>query len=127
MIPGYGPTGEALIDEVDFVMFTGSTATGKKVMARAAETLTPISLELGGKDPMIVCADASLERAANAAVHYAMQNAGQTCMSTERVYVEEPLYDEFVGLGTDRVRKLRQQAPGAPGSIDLGAVINPPQ
>jgi acyl-CoA reductase-like NAD-dependent aldehyde dehydrogenase len=127
VVPGYGETAQALIDEVDFVMFTGSTATGKKVMERAAQTLTPVSLELGGKDPMIVCADASLERAANAAVHYAMQNAGQTCMSTERVYVEEPIYDEFVGLVTDRVRKLRQQAPGAPGSIDLGAVINPPQ
>jgi acyl-CoA reductase-like NAD-dependent aldehyde dehydrogenase len=127
VVPGYGETGQALIDEVDFVMFTGSTATGKKVMERAARTLTPVSLELGGKDPMIVCADASLERAANAAVHYSMQNAGQTCMSTERVYVEEPIYDEFVRLVTDRVRKLRQEAPGAPGSIDLGAVINPPQ
>jgi acyl-CoA reductase-like NAD-dependent aldehyde dehydrogenase len=87
VVPGYGETGQALIDEVDFVMFTGSTATGKKVMERAARTLTPVSLELGGKDPMIVCADASLERAANAAVHYSMQNAGQTCTSTERVYV----------------------------------------
>jgi len=104
VVPGYGETAQALIDEVDFVMFTGSTATGKKVMERAARTLTPVSLELGGKDPMIVCADASLERAANAAVHYSMQNAGQTCMSTERVYVEEPIYDEFVRLVTDRVR-----------------------
>jgi acyl-CoA reductase-like NAD-dependent aldehyde dehydrogenase len=127
VIPGYGETAQALIDEVDFVMFTGSTATGKKVMERAARTLTPVSLELGGKDPMIVCADASLERAANAAVHYSMQNAGQTCISTERVYVEEPVYDEFVRLVTDRVRKLRQQAPGSAGSIDLGAVIHPPQ
>ena len=61
---------------------------------------------------MIVCADADLERAANAAVHYSMQNAGQTCISTERVYVEEPIYDEFVELVTDRVRGLRQGAPG---------------
>jgi acyl-CoA reductase-like NAD-dependent aldehyde dehydrogenase len=116
-----------MIDEVDFVMFTGSTATGKKVMARAAETLTPVSLELGGKDPMIVCSDADLERAANAAVHYSMQNAGQTCVSTERLYVEEPIYDQFVQLVTDRVRDLRQGEPGGPGSTDLGAVINPPQ
>jgi acyl-CoA reductase-like NAD-dependent aldehyde dehydrogenase len=127
VVPGYGETAQALIDEVDFVMFTGSTATGKKVMARAAETLTPVSLELGGKDPMIVCADAQVERAANAAVHYSMQNAGQTCVSTERVYVEEPIYDEFVRLVTDRVRDLRQGVPGGPGSTDLGAVINPPQ
>jgi len=127
VVPGYGETGQALIDEVDFVMFTGSTATGKKVMERAARTLTPVSLELGGKDPMIVCADAQLERAANAAVHYSMQNAGQSCTSTERVYVEEPVYDDFVRLVTDRVSELRQGVPGGPGSTDLGAVINPPQ
>jgi acyl-CoA reductase-like NAD-dependent aldehyde dehydrogenase len=127
VVPGYGETGAALTDEVDFVMFTGSTATGKKVMERAARTLTPVSLELGGKDPMIVCADADLERAANAAVHYSMQNAGQTCVSTERVYVEEPIYDEFVRMVTDRVGALRQGVPGGPGSTDLGAVIHPPQ
>jgi acyl-CoA reductase-like NAD-dependent aldehyde dehydrogenase len=127
VVPGYGETAQAMIDEVDFVMFTGSTATGRKVMERAARTLTPVSLELGGKDPMIVCADASLERAANAAVHYSMQNAGQTCISTERVYVEEPIYDEFVRLVTARVKDLRQSAPAGPGSTDLGAVISPPQ
>ena len=127
VVPGYGETAEALIDAVDFVMFTGSTATGKKVMARAAETLTPVALELGGKDPMIVCSDADLERAANAAVHYSLQNAGQTCISTERVYVEEPVYDEFVRLVTDRVGALRQGAPGGPGSTDLGAITSPPQ
>ncbi|HLM09366.1 MAG TPA: succinic semialdehyde dehydrogenase [Thermoleophilaceae bacterium] len=127
VVPGYGETAQALIDAVDFVMFTGSTPTGKKVMERAAKTLTPVALELGGKDPMIVCSDADLERAANAAVHYSMQNAGQTCISTERVYVEEPIYDDFVRLVTDKVRELRQGAPGAPGSTDLGAVISPPQ
>jgi acyl-CoA reductase-like NAD-dependent aldehyde dehydrogenase len=127
VLPGYGETAAAMIDEVDFVMFTGSTATGKKVMERAAQTLTPVSLELGGKDPMIVCADADLERAANAAVHYSMQNAGQTCTSTERVYVEEPIYDDFVRLVTERVRGLRQGVPGGAGSTDLGAVISPPQ
>jgi acyl-CoA reductase-like NAD-dependent aldehyde dehydrogenase len=125
--PGFGDTGAALIDEVDFVMFTGSTATGKKVMERAAKTLTPVGLELGGKDPMVVCADADVERAANAAVHYAMQNAGQTCISVERVYVEEPVYDDFVGLVAEKVRQLRQGAPGGRGSIDVGAIINPPQ
>jgi acyl-CoA reductase-like NAD-dependent aldehyde dehydrogenase len=60
-------------------------------------------------------------------VHYSMQNAGQTCISTERVYVEEPIYDEFVRLVTDRVKELRQSAPAGAGSTDLGAVINPPQ
>ena len=108
-------------------MFTGSTATGKKVMERAARTLTPVALELGGKDPMIVCADADLERAANAAVQYSMQNAGQTCISTERVYVEKPIYDDFVRLVTEKVNALRQGRPAGPGSTDLGAVIHPPQ
>src|SRR5207244_5765428 len=78
---GRGETGGALVDEVDMIMFTGSTATGKKVMQKAAETLTPVSLELGGKDPMIVLSDADLERAANTAAYYSMQNSGQTCLS----------------------------------------------
>ena len=84
------------------IMFTGSTRTGKKMMAQAAETLTPVSLELGGKDPMIVLEDADVERAANAAVYYGYANGGQICMSVERVYVEEPVYDEFVGKVIDK-------------------------
>ena len=127
VVTGDGETGSALVDNVDMIMFTGSTRTGKKVMQRAAETLTPVSLELGGKDPMIVLADANLERAANGAVYYSMQNAGQTCISVERVYVEEPVYDEFVQKVTDKVKALRQGAPGGPGSVDVGAVIFPPQ
>ncbi|TML30920.1 MAG: aldehyde dehydrogenase family protein, partial [Actinobacteria bacterium] len=99
--------GNPLIDAVDFVMFTGSTETGKKVMERASRTLTPVGLELGGKDPMIVLADADLERAANAAVFYSMQNAGQTCISVERVYVEEPVYDQFVSKVEEKAGKLR--------------------
>src|SRR3954468_16292650 len=93
---GRGETGASLVDESDMIMFTGSTKTGKKVMARAADSLTPVSLELGGKDPMIVLSDADMERAANTALYYSMQNSGQTCISVERVYVEEPVYDEFV-------------------------------
>jgi acyl-CoA reductase-like NAD-dependent aldehyde dehydrogenase len=125
--PGGGDVGEALIDEVDFVMFTGSTEVGKKVMARAARTLTPVGLELGGKDPMIVLSDADLERAANAAVHYSMQNGGQTCISVERVYVEEPVYDDFVARVEEKLGALRQGTPGGPGSVDIGAVTSPPQ
>ena len=109
---GLGETGAALVDEVDMVMFTGSTETGKKVMERAARTLTPVSLELGGKDPMIVLADADLERAANAATYYSMQNGGQTCISVERVYVEAPVYDEFVAKVTEKVQRA---APGRAG------------
>jgi acyl-CoA reductase-like NAD-dependent aldehyde dehydrogenase len=124
---GAGETGAAVIDAVDMVMFTGSTETGRKVAERAARSLTPVSLELGGKDPMVVLADADLERAANAAVYYGMQNGGQTCISVERVYVEAPVYDDFVARVTGKVRALRQGAPAGPGSVEVGAVTHPPQ
>jgi acyl-CoA reductase-like NAD-dependent aldehyde dehydrogenase len=119
--------GDALIDGVDTIMFTGSTEVGKKVMERAAKTLTPVALELGGKDPMIVLSDADLERAANGAVHYSMQNGGQTCISVERVYVEEPVYDQFVAKVEEKMRALRQGVPGAPGTVDMGAITSPAQ
>jgi acyl-CoA reductase-like NAD-dependent aldehyde dehydrogenase len=124
---GGGDVGAELIDHVDFVMFTGSTEVGREVMERAARTLTPVSLELGGKDPMLVLADANLERAANAAVHYSMQNGGQSCTSVERVYVEEPVYDEFVAKVEEKLRALRQGPPGGPGEVDVGAVTSPAQ
>jgi acyl-CoA reductase-like NAD-dependent aldehyde dehydrogenase len=124
---GSGAVGSELIDHVGFVMFTGSTEVGKKVMERAAKTLTPVGLELGGKDPMLVLADANLERAANAAVYYSMQNGGQTCISVERVYVEEPVYNEFVQKVEEKMKSLRQGVPGDPGAVDIGAVTSPPQ
>src|SRR4051794_34769458 len=124
---GRGDTGAALVDHADMIMFTGSTATGKKIMTRAAETLTPVSLELGGKDPMIVLRDADVERAANMAVQWGMSNSGQICMSVERVYVEEPIYDEFVQKVVDKTKALRQGAPGPAGSVDIGAMTFPPQ
>src|SRR3954468_19075009 len=124
---GRGETGAALDDRVDTVMFTGSTKTGKKVMERAAQTLTPVSLELGGKDPMVVLRDADVERAANAAVYYSMSNSGQICQAVERVYVEEPIYDEFVGKVVEKTRALRQGAPGLPAAVDVGAMTWPPQ
>jgi acyl-CoA reductase-like NAD-dependent aldehyde dehydrogenase len=96
-------------------------------MERAARTLTPVSLELGGKDPMIVLADADLERAANAATYYSMQNGGQTCISVERVYVEAPVYDDFVQRVARKVGDLRQGAPGPAGSVDVGAMTFEPQ
>jgi len=124
---GDGAAGEALIDEVDMIMFTGSTATGKRVLERAARTLTPVSLELGGKDPMIVLADADVERAANSAVYASMQNGGQTCVSIERVYVEAPIYDDFVDRVARKVSALRQGVPDGPGSVDVGAMTFAPQ
>jgi acyl-CoA reductase-like NAD-dependent aldehyde dehydrogenase len=124
---GGGATGAALVDEVDMVMFTGSEATGRQVLARAAQTLTPVSLELGGKDPLIVLADADLERAANHAVYYAMLNTGQTCISIERVYVEAPVHDAFVAKVTEKARALRNDRPAGPGTIDVGSMTFPPQ
>jgi acyl-CoA reductase-like NAD-dependent aldehyde dehydrogenase len=127
IVTGDGDTGRAVVDKVDMVMFTGSTATGKKVMAQAAERLVPVSLELGGKDPMIVLEDADVERAANTAVQWAMSNSGQICISVERVYVEEPVYDDFVNRVVAKVGALRQGRPGEVGTVDIGAITFPPQ
>jgi len=124
---GDGATGGAVVDVADYVMFTGSTRTGKLVMERAARTLTPVSLELGGKDPMIVLRDADIDRAANAAAYYGLINSGQVCISVERVYVEESVYDEFVEKLVENVRRVRQGVSEAPGSVEVGAITFPPQ
>jgi betaine-aldehyde dehydrogenase len=127
VVNGMAETGSALVDEVDFVQFTGSDRTGKKVMARAAETLTPVSLELGGNDPMIVLESADLDRAVNAATWGAFQNTGQVCMSVERLYVEEPIYDEFLRRFVEEVSGLKQGMDGADYGSDLGAMTFSPQ
>jgi len=127
LVQGRGETGAAVIDEADCIHFTGSVATGKKVMARAAETLTPVGLELGGKDPMIVLEDADPERAANGAAWGGLANAGQICMSVERVYVAEPVYERFLGSLLDRVASLRQGPDEPHFSQDVGAMTSPAQ
>ncbi len=126
-VHGTGDAGGALVDNADFIQFTGSDRTGRKVMARAAETLTPVSLELGGKDPMIVLSDADIDRAANAAAWGGMFNSGQVCLSVERIYVEEPAYDEFVAKLTKEVAALRQGADGKRPEKDVGAMTSPNQ
>src|ERR1700754_1689665 len=110
---------EAVIDNSDFIQFTGSSATGAKVMERAARRLTPVSLELGGKDPMIVLEDTDIDLAAHAAVGGAMFNAGPTCVSVERVYVLEPVYDQFVAAVVRDVNNLKI---GAGDGYDLGSL-----
>jgi len=115
---------EAVIDNSDYVQFTGSSATGAKVMERAARRLTPVSLELGGKDPMIVLEDADIDLAAHAAVWGAMFNAGQTCVSVERVYVLEPVYDQFVNAVVRDVKNLKM---GAGDGNDFGSLIDQQQ
>ena len=115
---------EAVVDNSDYIQFTGSSATGAKVMERAARRLTPVSLELGGKDPMIVLEDADVELAAHAAVWGAMFNAGQTCVSVERVYVLEQVYDQFVDAVVRDVKNLKM---GAGEGFDFGALIDDSQ
>ena len=125
VVTGGGRTGDALVRAgVQKVAFTGSVRTGKLVMAAAAETLTPVLLELGGKDPMIVCDDADVERAASGAVWGAFMNAGQTCMSVERVYVHGAVYDRFVERVVERARAVRVgEGPGH----DIGSMSFGPQ
>ncbi len=118
--------GSALVDAVDYVSFTGSTETGRIVAARAGERLTAVCLELGGKNPMIVRADADLERAVDGALRGAFANAGQLCMSIERVYVHWDLFDAFLSRFVDRVARLRLGS-GLDWGADLGCLTSASQ
>ncbi|TGD84158.1 aldehyde dehydrogenase family protein [Mycolicibacterium sp. CH28] len=124
---GYGETGAAVIENADYVHFTGSTATGRKVAVACAQQLKPFSLELGGKDPAIVLADADIDRAANGIAWGGMFNSGQVCISVERVYVEAPVYDEFVAKLTDNVRSIKQGQEGSGSKYDTGAMATAAQ
>ncbi|UGT60552.1 aldehyde dehydrogenase family protein [Nocardia asteroides] len=104
VLHGDGETGAALVNgDIDKISFTGSVPTGKRIAAACAERLIPCTLELGGKDAMIVCADADLERASAGAVYLSMFNSGQVCVGVERIYVVESVADEFVA-------KVREKA-----------------
>jgi succinate-semialdehyde dehydrogenase/glutarate-semialdehyde dehydrogenase len=122
VITGDGRAGAALVDAApDKIMFTGSVATGKKIAKAAAENLTSVVLELGGKDPMIVFEDANLELAADAAVWGAFCNAGQSCSSVERLYVHESVADKFADMLVERVKGLKQ-GPGSDDAVSVGAM-----
>ena len=109
VVTGLGETGAALCRTpgVGKIAFTGSTATGKRVMAACAETLTPVLIECGGKDALIVAADADLEAAADATVWGGMSNAGQTCVGVERVYAVESVAEEFTAKVVEKARAVR--------------------
>jgi acyl-CoA reductase-like NAD-dependent aldehyde dehydrogenase len=125
---GFGETGSALVELADFVMFTGSVNTGRRVAVAAAQRLIPCSLELGGKDAMIVCADADVDRAVEGALWGGFFNAGQICISVERVYVEAPIYDEFVQKLVSRTSQLRQGMDAEKHySSDVGAMATKQQ
>jgi succinate-semialdehyde dehydrogenase/glutarate-semialdehyde dehydrogenase len=125
VIIGDGATGEALVRSgVDKVFFTGGSATGRAVLAAAADSLTPVVLELGGKDPAVVLEDADLERAAKGIVWGGFLNAGQSCVSVERVYVVEEVYDSFLRLVLNQVRRLK--AGSTPG-VEVGPITTAAQ
>lgn len=114
-------TGAAVVADVDFVQFTGSTVTGRRVAVQCAQRLIPYSLELGGKDAAVVLADADLDRAVNGIVWGGMFNSGQACVAVERVYVEAAVYDAFLAKLTAKVGELEQgrgrRRPGRIGAM----------
>jgi aldehyde dehydrogenase (NAD+) len=124
-ITGLGATGKDLCESgVDKLAFTGSTRTAKLVAAACATNMTPVVLECGGKDPVIVAADADIKRAADATIWSAMSNAGQTCIGAERVYVHESVADKFIEEALKVARKIH---PGAPGVGNYGPATMPSQ
>jgi acyl-CoA reductase-like NAD-dependent aldehyde dehydrogenase len=128
VITGYGETGAALVSGgVDKIVFTGSMQNGKRVLEESAKTLTPVILELGGKDPMIVCDDADLDQAAHAAASAAFIASGQMCLAAERVLVFDAVYDEFIAKVQDIALRLRQGAPLSGKLVDIGAMTMPGQ
>ena len=125
LVTGLGATGEALCRAgADKIAFTGSTTTGRKVMARCAPTLTPVVIECGGKDALIVAADADVSAAADGAVWGSMANGGQSCVGVERAYVVAEVYDEFVRQVVEQARELR---PGMETDASYGPITMPAQ
>jgi acyl-CoA reductase-like NAD-dependent aldehyde dehydrogenase len=128
LVNGYAQTGAALVSSgVDAVVFTGSMDNGRKIIAESARTITPVVLELGGKDPMIVCDDADLEHAAHTAMTGVFIAAGQNCLAAERVLVASAIHDAFVERVEPLVRALRQGPPLGPSPVDVGAIVSPLQ
>ena len=115
--------GPELIGRADYVCFTGSTATGRTIAKQCADRLIGCSLELGGKNPILVLRDADLDRAAEGAVRACFSNAGQLCVSTERMFVADQIYDRFVDRFVARVKAMRMQ-PGLAWGADMGSLIS---
>ncbi|KAK3262062.1 hypothetical protein CYMTET_29060, partial [Cymbomonas tetramitiformis] len=123
---GYGDAGHALVTSgVDKLVFVGSTAIGRKVMESAAGTLTPVVLELGGKDPFIVCDDADLNQLMPFALRGTFQSMGQNCTGAERFIVQEGAHDKFVDMAVTAARALRQGPALGPNFVDCGALCMP--
>jgi len=127
MVHGYGETGAALIDEADVICFVGSPRTGRRVMERAAQTLTPVVLELGGNDAAIVRADADLDLTAQGLVNGTCYNTGQVCNGIERIYAPAGLVEPLTQKITAIVKRMRQGDPSGRGDYDLGPITWAPQ
>jgi len=110
-VQGGGATGAALIDHVDCVCFTGSVPTGRKVAIRAAENLIPVNLELGGKDPLIITADADIDEATSLTIRASVLATGQACQSIERIYVPRSLYENFVTILSEKAKAVTLNYP----------------
>ena len=125
VVQGGGEVGQALIEaSPDKIIFTGSVATGRRVAEACAKRLIPTVLELGGKDAMIVLADADLQVASSAAVWGSYTNCGQVCLSVERLFVEEAMAEKFAALCVEKTKKLRL-GPGNDPATDVGPLIRP--
>ncbi|MEM1413522.1 MAG: aldehyde dehydrogenase family protein [Myxococcota bacterium] len=128
VVTGYGATGSALVTSgADKIFFTGSPQNGRKVMEAASQGPTDVVLELGGKDPMIVCDDADLDHAVSQAMLGVFTACGQMCVGVERVYVFDAVYDEFVERVSRGAASLRQGAPLGQSVVDCGAMTMPRQ
>lgn len=128
VVHGYAEAGQALIEAgIQKLVFTGSVETGKRVAAACGANLVPCVMELGGKAPLIACADCDVERTARAIVFGGFVNSGQVCISVERVYAHESVHDQIVSRVTDLTRELRQGDPQGSEVVDVGAIIFPKQ
>lgn len=128
LVQGDGKVGKALIESgVDVVVFIGSVENGRRVLAAAAEKLIPVVLELGGKDPFIVCDDANLEAAAHAAISGAFINCGQNCVASERILVHQDVANRFERRVGEIVGAMRQGPPKEGGQVDVGSMATPLQ
>lgn len=123
ILNGYGETGAALVrGGVDKILFIGSGGNGRRIIEGSAEKLIPVTMELGGKDPLIVCDDADMERAVHAALGGCFINLGQNCIASERIIVQDGVYDEFVTQVVRYTSAMRQGVPEHPGSLDVGSI-----
>lgn len=128
IVNGFGDTGAALVRSgVDKILFIGSVENGRRIIEGSATHLTPVIMELGGKDPFIICNDADMDKAVHSALGGCFINLGQNCIASERIIALDGIYQQFVEKVSHHARQLRQGIPEAPGTVDVGAITTPQQ